>query len=229
MALKDERSWVLVIPVKHASIAKSRLATFAGVRRPELARAMAEDTVAAALQCPLVHGLVVVTDDEPSATALRLLGAAVVPDEPSAGLNEALEHGVSVAAQLGDHVGALSGDLPALRPNELQSALAAAPGTRRSFVVDAAGSGTTVLLAPGGLPLGARFGPESAAAHRRSGAVELRGASLDSLRRDVDTEADVAHAVRLGVGARTAGVLAALRDPHAVTASVLGSGHASHG
>ena len=210
MARNDERSWVLVVPVKRADIAKSRLAAFAGVRRPELARAMAEDTVAAALECPLTRGVVVVTDDETSAAALRLLGATVVPDEPSAGLNEALEHGVSVAARLGGNVGALSGDLPALRPDELLTALTAEPHAQRSFVADTAGSGTTLLLAPGGQPIAPRFGPRSADAHRRSGAVPLAAATLVSLRRDVDTEADVAHAVRLGVGPRTSAVLAEL-------------------
>ncbi|MGH3739210.1 MAG: 2-phospho-L-lactate guanylyltransferase, partial [Micromonosporaceae bacterium] len=52
----------------------------------------------------------------------------------------------------------------------------------------------------------------SARAHAAGGAVELHG-DWPSLRRDVDTAADLSAAAALGLGVRTAGLLAA--DPAA--------------
>ena len=58
-----------------------------------------------------------------------------------------------------------------------------------------------------GAALEPRFGGGSAARHRASGAVPLDGA-WPSLRRDVDTAADLAAALHLGVGAHTRAALA---------------------
>ena len=57
-------SWSLVIPVKVLALAKSRLSGLAGPRRAELALAMAADTVAAAVACPVIAAVIVVTDDD---------------------------------------------------------------------------------------------------------------------------------------------------------------------
>ena len=90
--------WILAIPVKRTAIAKSRLASAYPQHRPELARAFAVDTTAAALASPLVCAVLVVTDDPVVAADVSAVGARVVPDLPSAGLNEALLHGATVAA-----------------------------------------------------------------------------------------------------------------------------------
>jgi 2-phospho-L-lactate guanylyltransferase len=196
----------VVVPVKRLAVAKSRLYA-AGRPRPEhaaLALALARDTVAAAAAARSVARVVVVTDDPEAAAAMRDLGAVVVPDEPDAGLNPALAHGAAAAAGLGagDGLALLSADLPALRPVELDAALAAAAAYPRSFVPDAAGSGTTLLAAAPGVPPEPRFGAGSAAEHARSGAVALVGA-WPSVRRDVDTAADLAAAAALGLGPAT--------------------------
>ncbi|WP_432836056.1 2-phospho-L-lactate guanylyltransferase [Dactylosporangium sp. CA-092794] len=105
---------------------------------------------------------------------------------------------------------ALTADLPAMRPCDLESALVAAARTgRRAFVPDLEGTGTVLLAAPAGEPLAPHFGPGSAAAHLRSGAVRLDGA-WPSLRRDVDTAADLDAAARLGLGTHTGQVLCAV-------------------
>src|ERR1022692_2563145 len=80
-------AWSLVIPVKVLARAKSRLAAHAGASRSALALAMA------AVACPAVCAVVVVTDDAEAASALGALGAVVVADEPEGGLNPALTHG----------------------------------------------------------------------------------------------------------------------------------------
>jgi 2-phospho-L-lactate guanylyltransferase len=92
-------------------------------------------------------------------------------------------------------------DLPALRPAELAAALSAAEASQRAFVPDAAGTGTVLLTAVTGR-LEPLFGEDSAAAHAESGAVRL-GGDWASLRRDVDTPADLSEAVELGLGKYT--------------------------
>jgi 2-phospho-L-lactate guanylyltransferase len=200
--------WCLVIPVKRLALAKTRLADLAGEHRVDLALAFALDTATAALACDGVRAVVVVTDEPDAVRALTGLGAQVVADEPAAGLNPALVHGAVVAtrAHPGTAVGALSADLPALRPDELRAALVAARGVGAAFVRDAQGSGTTTLLARRLGDFAPAFGPGSAAAHLAGGAVELRGDDFQSLRQDVDTAADLALALAMGVGPHTAAV-----------------------
>jgi 2-phospho-L-lactate guanylyltransferase len=200
--------WTLAIPVKRTAIAKSRLAPAYPQHRPELARAFAVDTTVAALASPLVHAVLVVTDDPVVAADVTAVGARVIPDLPGLGLNEALLHGATVAAAEfpGNGVAALSADLPALRPAELTAVLAACVAPR-SFVIDLPGTGTTLLAAAPGIALDPRFGVGSALAHQASGAVPIELATIESVRRDVDTAADLAHAVQMGVGPATADVM----------------------
>src|SRR5215470_13268015 len=70
-------TWSLVVPVKVLARAKTRLASLAGADRPALALAMAADTVAAALDCPQVGRVIVVTDDPQAAEVLADLGDAL--------------------------------------------------------------------------------------------------------------------------------------------------------
>jgi 2-phospho-L-lactate/phosphoenolpyruvate guanylyltransferase len=205
------RDWTAVIAVKPLSAAKSRLrGAVPDARHADLALAMLRDTVAAALGCAVVGGVLVVTDDAGAARAAASLGARVVPDRPGAGLNAALSFGADVAAGVTRPRAALAGDLPALRPHQLAAALALA--RRRSFVADVEGSGTVLLAAPAGVPLDPRFGPGSAAAHAASGAQALSG-DWAGLRQDVDTAADLRSALALGAGRYTSELLAELRSP----------------
>ena len=75
-------SWTVLLPVKVLARAKSRLAVLAGDRRRELALALAADTVEAAVACPEVARVVVVTSDPVAGRLLSALGAVVVPDGP---------------------------------------------------------------------------------------------------------------------------------------------------
>ena len=58
--------WVVVVPVKRLDRAKTRLSTRPAPERRALALAFALDTVRAAITCPGVVGVVVVTDDAAS-------------------------------------------------------------------------------------------------------------------------------------------------------------------
>jgi 2-phospho-L-lactate/phosphoenolpyruvate guanylyltransferase len=199
-------SWSVIVPVKRPEVAKTRLADLAGSRRPAIARAFAADTVAATLACPEVAEVVVVTDDVETAEAVTAMGATVVDDAPDAGLNAALRHGCEVARvrRPGAPTAALSADLPALRPDELATALRAAAAHPAAFVADVAGIGTTLYAVTGGTPFRPRFGGRSRATHRAAGAVEVVLAEIPSVRRDVDDAVDLWDALRLGVGPRTA-------------------------
>ncbi len=195
-----------MVPVKRLQVAKTRLDA-PGRPRPDhaaLVLALAVDTVAAAVAAGAVARVLVVTDDPTAAAAVRAAGAVVVRDEPDAGLNPALAYGATRAlgADPAAGVALLSADLPALRPAELSAALAAAAGHPRSFVPDAAGDGTTLLATRPGVAVDPRYGAGSAAAHLASGAVGLAG-DWPSLRRDVDTAADLLAAAGLGLGPAT--------------------------
>ncbi|RJL25053.1 2-phospho-L-lactate guanylyltransferase [Bailinhaonella thermotolerans] len=204
--------WSIVVPVKPLAAAKSRLADLAREHRAPMALAVALDTVAAALACPRVHRVIVVTDDPVAAPPLAALGAIVIGDTPAAGLNPALRHGARHAVRLapGDGVAALQADLPALRPAELAAALDAAAGFARSFVPDALGIGTTLYAVRPGAEFAPAFGGPSRARHLESGARELLLPGTESVRRDVDTPDDLREALTLGVGPRTAEVAALL-------------------
>jgi 2-phospho-L-lactate/phosphoenolpyruvate guanylyltransferase len=199
------KDWTVVIPVKRLGTAKSRLrGVVPDAWHEDLALAMVRDTVTAVLDCADVADLLVVTDDPAAARAVTALGAHAVPDRPDAGLNAAMRFCADIVAGLTRRRAVLAGDLPALRAHELGSALAMADG--RSFVPDAAGSGTVLLTAPPGSPLDPHFGVGSAAAHAASGATALTG-DWPGLRQDVDTAADLWTTLALGAGAHTCALL----------------------
>lgn len=205
--------WCLVIPVKRLEMAKTRLDGDLGGHRTAFALAFAADTISVARHTPGAAEVIVVTDDQTVAQTARQLGALVVPDRPDAGLNPALLWGARVAAQCrpGAPVGALSADLPALRADELAVVLRSGAGTdppwRTTVVADAAGLGTTVYLSATAAEFSPAFGAHSLRAHVQGGAREFVEADVPSVRRDVDTIADLRAALELGVGRHTAAVV----------------------
>lgn len=209
--------WSLIVPVKPLQWAKTRLSVFrsaAGLPaadREDLALAFALDTIGAAMACPEVGAVVVVTDDRRVGGALAATAAQVVPDGPAAGLNAALRHGAAVALRMqpASRIGALSADLPSLRPTDLGQVLRAASGHDVAMVADLDGSGTTLLLASSAATFDPSFGVGSRSRHVAAGAVVL-GENVISLRRDVDTLTDLRAALALGVGPATGAEVARL-------------------
>jgi 2-phospho-L-lactate guanylyltransferase len=201
----------LVVPVKRLAAAKRRLRDPAAdpTGHARLALALTLDTVAAARAAQRVRTVVVVTADRTVAATLAAYGVEVV-DDPLVGLNAAYDRGALLLRRRDPltAVGALQADLPALRPTELDAAVVVALASGpRAFTADAEGTGTTFLLAAPGVELDPRFGGGSAARHLASGAMPLDG-GWPSLRRDVDTPADLAAALELGVGVHTRAALA---------------------
>jgi 2-phospho-L-lactate/phosphoenolpyruvate guanylyltransferase len=196
----------LVIAVKRLAAAKTRLApVFSAATREAVVLAMMIDTIKAALAVPSLQTVTVVTPDRVAAEAALEQGAQVLTDPTPDGhrnpLNNAISAAETVIREASPNVVALQGDLPALQPQELAEAIAAARGYPRSFVGDRHGTGTSALFAFG-VGLAPEFGPDSARRHQHSGAIELTGA-WPGLRCDIDTPDDLLVARRLGVGAAT--------------------------
>ncbi len=115
-----DAGWTVVLPVKGGLAAKSRLGAI-----PGLAEAIAADTLDAVAACAVTARMLVVTTDRAAARVASLAGADVVAERlPGAGLLAAVGDGVAAAGA--GPVAVLLADLPALRPEDLATALRAA-------------------------------------------------------------------------------------------------------
>lgn len=200
-----------VLALKPLQFAKSRVDSVEPAVRRRLAWTMAVDTLTSLTA--VVDHVIVVSDQPALQSTLRSfdLSVEVVADVRTGGLNPALSHGARILQQQGfETIVACVGDLPALTPNSLRRVLEAAIPDGRSFVPDASGIGTTMLIAHR-CDLDPRFQGRSAAAHRSSGATALTdavlGFSIPDARRDVDTEVDLLDAQALGLGRQTASLM----------------------
>ncbi|MEV4686369.1 2-phospho-L-lactate guanylyltransferase [Microbacterium sp. LWH3-1.2] len=209
-SVESRRSrWVVVVPVKPSARAKSRLEV-AGVGRGDLARAIALDTLAAASACELVAQVVVVTDDAALAREAAMIPALrFVPEGDAHGLDAAVAAGVAAIDPNGRMPrAALLGDLPALRPADLADALRAAASVPRGVVPDAEGTGSTLVTAGPGTAWASSFGDGSFARHVALGCTVIGIPDASTLRRDVDTADQLDTARALGLGPRTAVLVA---------------------
>lgn len=227
-------SWVVVVPVKGTARAKSRFGTHP--ERVQLAEAFALDTVTALLAAPAVDRVFVVTADDEIAERMSALGAHIIREssspessEPESSselespqprpskqhvdpLNAAIRQGITAAraAAPASNIAIVTGDLPALTVADVENALALAAAHERSMIPDEEGTGTTALLtlASAAAALTPRFGAGSRAAHEAAGHIPLAIPPTASIRRDVDTVANLAEALHLGVGPYTSALIA---------------------
>jgi 2-phospho-L-lactate guanylyltransferase len=199
VTVADRTGWTVVLPVKNAGRAKSRLA---GLRDagPALARAIALDTIEAVAACTAVARVVVVTDDGELAASAPP-GVLIFEDQQGRGPNAAI---VTAMASIPDSAprAALLADLAALRPADLEVALDAAAAVDRGVVPDAEGDGSTLVTARAGVPWESAFGASSFDRHIALGCAVLDVPAHSTLRRDVDTPAHLAAAAALGLGPR---------------------------
>ncbi len=207
----SRRGWAVIVPVKPAARGKSRLEV-TGAPRDAVVRAIALDTIAAAVACSEVAQVYVVTDDASLPLhAVDIAGLRFVPEGDAHGLDEAIAQGMKAAEAdtSGERMprAALLGDLPALQPDDLATALRAASEVDRAVVADADGTGSTLVTARAGVEWTSAFGVGSFARHVALGCVPLDLAAGTTLRRDVDTADDLAAAAELGLGPRTAALI----------------------
>ena len=211
--------WHVLLPVKALDQAKRRLGATSDGPHRDLVLGMLWDTITALRGATYVGDIWVVSPDTSLQAMQSEHGFRLIPESGDAGLNGAIAHG---AAWINQHSTAPSGllvctaDLPCLTSADVDRILLAAALHPISMVSDAAGTGTTMVLAANGawIPteFATHFGPRSCAAHVQRGAVNLSaqfGRALVRAERDVDTPVDLWDAERLGVGAWTQRALTA--------------------
>lgn len=181
---------VLAVPVKSLSRAKTRLARILSpLERAALTLAMLEDVLDAALAVP-GWDTWVVSPDEAVLEIAALRGARPVTEEKPP-LSAAVRQVELEATETGaDALAVLLADLPLVTPDALQQAL----NTLGSVVLAPSGSdgGTNLLLRRPPRVIGARFGRESFAKHRRG--AEARGLPAAVVRSpELTTDLDVAE------------------------------------
>ncbi|WP_100812745.1 MULTISPECIES: 2-phospho-L-lactate guanylyltransferase [unclassified Microbacterium] len=198
--------WTVIIPVKPTALGKSRLGPDAAGRHG-LAAAVALDTVHAAYAARNVREVIVVTDDPHLSEELGgISGISVLREDGPRGVDGAIAYGARTLDRAVARA-ALLGDLPALRPQDLDRALTLAEAHDRAVVPDAEGTGSTLVTARGGIDLVTSFGVGSLDRHAAAGCRVLNVARGSTLRRDVDTAAHLETARTLGLGERTAALL----------------------
>ncbi|MBU6244952.1 MAG: 2-phospho-L-lactate guanylyltransferase [Actinomycetales bacterium] len=229
-------TWSAVVPVKAIGQAKSRLLPAGNAGRGDLALAFLRDVLTALSHARALTEIIVVSTDEAVRGPARAAGARFLPEGRPAGLNPAALAGVRQAGP-GQRVAVIAGDLPCLDAAAVDHILARAAEHERSFVCDAAGTGTTMLLTATPARCEPMFGERSRARHAAAGYVELGGRvelgrhgelggrvalgrqspddrlpaivadAFRRARRDVDTAVDLWDAIRIGVGAATQAAL----------------------
>lgn len=205
--MNHDAAWHILMPVRGTADSKTRLLPDDphGSWRRTLALAFACDAVTAALASSAVAKVSVITRDREAGALFTGLGAAVIYETGSAGLNAAIRQGLRHldVQDPGRWRAVLMSDVPALAHPDITVALGLAAFHRAAVVPDAAGTGTVMLTAAPGVELEPQFGDGSHARHRAAGMQTLNLGSSSTLRRDVDTPSDLGAAVALGVGRYT--------------------------
>lgn len=199
--------WALV-PAKLGPHAKQRLGSvLEPSARCELARAMLCDVLTALRATPALDGVAVIGRGRTlRAIAESIEGVAMIEERAAETLNQAVAEGAAACAERGASALLVAmGDLPLLRPVEVERLLADLPERGLAVAPSADGTGTNLLAVRPATGFATAFGPDSLALHRGAAARaelafvvrELAGAALD-----VDTAEDLA---RLQVSEAAAG------------------------
>ncbi|MFQ5352402.1 MAG: 2-phospho-L-lactate guanylyltransferase [Candidatus Binatia bacterium] len=213
-----------VVPVRSISGAKNRLASCLeqGQRR-ELALTMLEDMLVALRAARRVDLISVVSADEALLEQALVLGADVVDERSCAsatgaprGLNAAVSQAARVLERRGaSRLLAIPGDVPLLRPSEIDELLAIDAALHPVVLVPSSSPGGTngLLLSPPTV-ITPRFEGASLEAHRRaceSAGISCLTVELPGFALDVDTPDDLDRLSRAN-GCRTASLVASWRE-----------------
>lgn len=186
-----------VIPVKHLSKGKTRLASRLERKHLEqLSIAMLKDIINALQATPSIDRVAVVTPDSSVAECATAAGAiALLRDDP--GLNESIDAAQRELAARNESSLVILGDVAGALPDELERLYQALAGDDASAQVALAPSrdgGTAAMLRAPAFAIPSRFGPESARLHREAAedaGVPYREVPLPSLSIDLDRPEDV--------------------------------------
>lgn len=194
-----------IVPIRTLEGAKSRLGEVLDAEeRHDLAVALLERTVRAAVAASLVAGVVAVSPD-PAALEIAAGGAHPLRQRTS-GLNAAVAEARLEARRLGaTEVLVLPTDLPQISPSAIDELIRAArdtPGPLVLLVPDRHGRGTNALFLRPPDVIEVAFGGDSRLAHAaRAGAAGVAYRELDGpLAMDLDTPEDLVLAEPLLLG-----------------------------
>ena len=216
-------AWTVVIPVKGAPAAKSRLGpAVPDDARAVLARAFALDTIAAALAAASVARVIVVGDDPSLAGAGRVRARAAVArrgcrSAPDAGATRGLISAIGRAStrpapRRRSPSPCCSATCPRCAPRSSTRRSRRPRGIRSPSCATPTARARTLATAAAEVPFEPRFGPDSAARHVAAGFAELAASDLPGLTRDVDTVDGLETVLHHGVGDHTAEAVARLAD-----------------
>ena len=205
-----------LVPVKALAASKSRLFP----ERPRadveaLSLAMMVDLIACLRAVPALDRVAVTTPDAAVAERAAAEGALAL-HRPDPGLNAAIEAGAREIVGAGEALLVVLGDVAAAAPDEVARLVAAAPERGVALAPSSDGGSSALLRRPADV-IPARFGRDSAKAHREAAAaagvpcVELE---LPSLAIDVDVVEDARAILRVpSLGTRTRALLEAWSRP----------------
>jgi 2-phospho-L-lactate guanylyltransferase len=193
----------IIVPHRGLEAAKTRLApTLSPAQRMTLARTLLERVLDVA--CRVSDDVIVISPSLALAEVVDPSGAQLIVQR-GMGLNAGLDQARFDAVMEG--IGTLvviHGDLPNVRPADIEALLSALPGNDDPGVAiapDRAGTGTTALVLRPPEIISFRFGTGSFAAHLEE--VERAGVPLVAVNRaglsfDLDTPADLARWLEFG-------------------------------
>ena len=188
-----------VIPVKELEGAKHRLSPLLSpAERQALARVMIAEVLDAVAAARGLAGVLVVTRDPWATEQAARIGARVVSDGARDGHTGSVNGGIRALLAEGRRgMITMPGDIPAVRPAEIEAVLAAHPGDGPGFTIapahDEKGSNAVLLTPPDAVPL--RFGDDSYVPHldaARQHGLEPRIVPQPGIAMDIDHPVDLA-------------------------------------
>lgn len=192
--------WVIV-PVKPLQRSKQRLKASLGALRPGLTLAMLSDVLQALQSSTSVTGVVVVTLDAQVAQRADAMGAVVVREAGTHGMNRAIAQGCAAATRSGaTQLAVVPVDVPLLTGVEFDrlvdelSRSAIAPEKVMGIVPSTDRAGTNWLCIGTGFPFTPMYGSDSYLRHLEHARAEgLRPVTLNSplVSLDIDEEVDL--------------------------------------
>lgn len=187
---------MILVPVKNLATAKQRLAAlFDQPTRTQLAQAMLHDVLDVLAAWKNRPPVCLVTDDPFAVGLARTYAFEVIEDPDNLGETHAIEMATRHCMDRGiESTLVVPGDIPLIRPEELDRILAAAPTAGSVLVPAADGRGSNAIFRrPAGLfPL--RFGNDSFKPHLAAARAARKPCvvlSLPGIALDVDNPADL--------------------------------------
>jgi 2-phospho-L-lactate guanylyltransferase len=174
--------WDVFLPLKQFAIGKSRFRGLANTERISLIKAMASDVIESLLQLAIIDSITIVGENHLDATANRDPRIRSLPMSVLAGINADLHQTIGAS----ERIAVILPDLPTITSGELAIALDLADVHEQSFIPDFAGRGTTSYFSTRSKVFNPQFGPNSALAHLRGGAIKLSHPSFVGIMRDCD-------------------------------------------